>query len=462
MFNVGGFFDYTALGQPLRTGDTNQVCSNYSIVGASAPSNVVIAGRSTELHGGYGLAAVLQLRYSNWTIDHVTLTGGGSNDGIDLGSNNGVDGTYSNGILMNSNLIWGGDEIVQHNVDWNTPQHNVLLWQNYIGNGVDGHAGAILALHSTRNWTAIRNLVNDHYERGPIASPDGLLWANNLDVNPTRAPIQINQCGPSTSSNADANTRMNFIHNVVAGGAQGDWNNGIITVLNAGNCSNFSFFETGNRWRLSTGTINNCDATNCVDSNASSSVVSTLRTGTNASGNIYPAGYVPETIPATQAGLTSFANQIATYIGARPTSRVPFIQTRIDYAVNAVDGSGTISSYVRTKTGSTGTPTIPQDSAIGGNGSAYGVITEANTSWVAANQCGGMPTGSAADTILSSGYTALHEWVIGCFYDNVMPGGYREDKLQNYPAPGGGGSGSPPPPPPPQPTTPNPPEWGVG
>ena len=42
------------------------------------------------------------------------------------------------------------------------------------------------------------------------------------------------------------------------------------------------------------------------------------------------------------------------------------------------------------------------------------------------NYCGGMPVGAAADAIQSSGLTALHEWVITCFYDSVMPQGYRE------------------------------------
>jgi hypothetical protein len=56
------------------------------------------------------------------------------------------------------------------------------------------------------------------------------------------------------------------------------------------------------------------------------------------------------------------------------------------------------------------------------------VITPADTDWDASVQCpshAGNPSNSPSD-LHSSGLTNLHVWVIECFYDAVMPAGYRE------------------------------------
>lgn len=449
LFNVGGRIDLTNLGTPLRTGSNNQRCDNWSMVGASAPGNVVVTGAAG---GTYGLAAVLQTRGSYWTIDHMTFTGGGSNDAINLGSNTGVDGNNTHGILMNSNLIWGADEIVQHYTDWGSPQFNTLLWQNYIGQGVDDFAGSVIFQNSARNAGGIRNFLNDGWARTPLTRADGTFWANNVMVNQgPNGTMRINPCtGSSPVQPFDQQFRVHVINNMWVSGAQGNITFPSDVPIShhgdSGSCTNPSWYEDGNLYMRNNNTIKDCSNHSCVENGGlKNSLTGSIIAAT------YPTGYVPEVIASSQQGMVAYATQLKDYVGSRPLDRLPLIAGRLENAINTIDGSGPQSPYVGRNNGAS-------ISTEGG----YGAITPSNTNWTVTNQCGGMPTGAAANGIQSSGLTGLHEWVIGCFYDNVMTGGYREDKLQNYPAPGGGGSGPPPPPPPPQPTTPNPPEWGVG
>ena len=439
IFDVGGFFDYrTSLSAPMRAGSNSPRCNNWSIAGASAPGNVVIAGRDSSVHGGYGLAAVLQTRGSNWTIDHMTFTGGGSNDAIDLGSNTGDSGDNTNGILMNSNLIWGGDEIVQNNTDWSHSQHNTLMWQNYIGQGCCGFSGMIILQNTARNHGGIRNYLNDGFGRAALMRGDGSLWANNLIVNVNSDGARLNPCTGSIANPIDNTVRMNVINNVYASGGQGDTSfpsQDIVTHAgDTGSCTNFSLFEDGNRWRRQSGSLENCANHGCVQSGGwSGDFVGSIISA------VYPTGYVPETIANTQAGIEGFANQVFAFAGQRPNDRIPFIQTRMEYGINSVDGAGTTSNYVR-NIPPDGTPTIIADSSNGGGGGGYAVVTEANSSWDASAQgsgyfSGGMPTGAAADVIEASGYTTLHEWYICTHMDNVMPSGWRPDLLTRCTAP---------------------------
>jgi hypothetical protein len=188
-------------------------------------------------------------------------------------------------------------------------------------------------------------------------------------------------------------------------------------------------------------TIANCANNNCTSGFSGDDLKASIISA------VYPTGYVPETLIHTQAGLLDFATKITTYAGARPLNRLPYIQSNIDEAINMVDGSGLEGNHSVDTASEGGIAMITPSSS-----------TSYDPTDASDNPCGeDMPSGTAADAIQSSGLTRLHEWVIGCFYDNIMPAAYREDSLQNYGAPGGGGVGAPPPPPPPA-TLPNPPE----
>ncbi len=235
--------------------------------------------------------------------------------------------------------------------------------------------------------------------------------------------------------------RMSFVNNYYAEGpASGGAGNGdYITLNDSSACTNLNVWEDGTRAMASPGqVIQNCANNGCTGGLSAGDLENSDITA------IRPAGYVPESITNDQAGHVEFVDQIATFAGSRPNERFTYVQDRINQSINAVDGSGATSSWSPSATvASEGTVSVITETPRSGYDPTSG----------GQNPCSeNMPTGSVADAIQSSGLTRLHEWAIGCFFDNVMPAGYREDKLQNYPAPGGGSSGPPPP-------TPNPAEW---
>ena len=449
IFNVGGL-----IARGGRTITTN--CNQWSLVGASAPGQVV--------YGGTDSGPLVNPRGNNWTIDHMIFAAGdeswfagptSNRDSINLG-NAPTDVNQGHAILMNNTIIWGFDAGIDCYPNLSSPFRSwqrVLFWQNIIGVGLGiGHSGGVMTSNpSCADVNIIRTAYVHSNERAPNIRADGWFLSNNLHANINRDVAQISTC-LQTGHPYDSPTRMMGIHSLVAKSNTSDSNQGYLENPGGSGCTPHQVYEEGIRVRETNGTVRNCANHSCSggrDPFNSSVWQSSPIT------SIYPTGYVPETIPATQAGIEAFADQVLTYVGSRPLNRLPYIQARvIDEATGMVNGSDTSSTF-----GETNPAPLPgRWSSIPLEG-GISQITPANTSWTVTNQCGGMPTGAAADSIQSSGLTGLHEWVIGCFYDNVMPGGYREDGLQNYPAPGGGGSGPPPPPPPPRP---NPPEWGVG
>ena len=257
---------------------------------------------------------------------------------------------------------------------------------------------------------------------------DGYFHANNVHVNALNNFSQLQVCDGGTDGTLDNPTRMEFVNNLYSKGNISGTQNFIIAHGNL-DCITFQLWEDGTRVIDENQSLQDCTNHGCTFGFRGGQLVS------SSIAAIDPTGYVSEVIGPTQQDLVDFATKIGSYAGARPLSRFSYVQTKINQSINSIDGTGPESSYSKATT-------IASEGGIG-------VLTPAPISGYEPTSAGdnpcaeNMPTGAAADAIQSSGLTRLHEWVIGCFYDNVMPAGYREDKLQNYGPPTGGGNGPP-------------------
>ncbi len=391
-------------------------CDNWSIVGASAPgAGVTLTGATNSV--------LVKTFGSDWTIDHLTIaagdlsiqpTGGlGNRDSIAIGGNK---GPHSNGILLNNNLIWGADETTTCYTPKGNEQSDMLYWQNFMGIILGGSGLHIIQNTCTTN-ASIRNFYMNSQNRGPLVRGDGYFHANNVIANFAGRESNILPC-QGAATPVDDPVRMQFIHNFHVKGPNGGSS---VNIESPGveTCTTFQLHETGNRKMLDDNTIVNCANNACVSGLVAGNFVAEISA-------VYPTGYVPEIIVNDAAGLLAFTNQVRTYSGARPTSRLAYITARLDEAINMVDGTGSEGSYT------TGRTTTVIEGGIS-------VITPASsshdptlgTSWSACSD--NMPTGAAANAIKTSGLTGLHEWYIGCILDSIMPSGYRETGLEDYP-----------------------------
>lgn len=400
-------------------------CDDWSIVGASAPGNVTVAG---------SVGGVVQVRGSNWTIDNLTIAAGdnsvtpgdvGNRDSIQWIDNN---SPSSNGILMNSNLIWGADETVQCYPQPGGRTDDILFWQDIIGKPVGG-SGVHIIQDTCRFSNTIRTFYIHGRGRHPLVRGEGYFHANNFTANPGDETVQIRPCTGAYAAQPST-ARYEVVNNFLVHGQNSNENREQVAVTSDTSCTNLQVYENGNQTMNDNNSIRNCSNHACAEGISSNEFASSPITA------IWPTGYVPETVPSSQQGLVNFATLITSYAGQRPNDRLPYFDSLISQGINMVDGSGAEGGN-----GNGGSSDFTSVSAEGG----LSVITPPSSSYDPTdgnvNPCGeNMPTGSAASAIQSSGLTRLHEWVIGCFYDNVMPAGYREDKLQNYGAPDGGGS----------------------
>lgn len=425
LFGVSG-----KISMPSATQSNTNDCSNWSVVGTSSPGNVVLSGSTGDPQ--------LLGQGSNYTIDGLvvapgdTLITAGATDNRDAFDFD-YDSTSDNILLFNNAFLWGTDETLSCYTT--VVQSNITYWQNIFGAGlIPGHNFNLLFGSNCHDQDLIRNLFIHSEGRNPEGRGDDLLIANNIIHNSGFHTMYFTPCltsGPGTSLTSN---ETNIIGNIDVRGP--DSTSHQMIIWSSVSCASQSAYTSNNVVEQgSTGAITNCGTSGCRSGspNWSNSILS----------NAYPTGYVPETIQTDGPGVQSMGEQLLAYVGPRPTDRLAYITTLVGEAQNGLDQSGSMGSQ-------------PTSSASEGGVS---VITPASSSYDPTdgndNPCGeDMPTGAAANAIQSSGLTRLHEWVIGCFYDHVMPAGYRDDGLQNYPAPGGG---NPPPPPPPDEPTPNPP-----
>ena len=181
-------------------------------------------------------------------------------------------------------------------------------------------------------------------------------------------------------------------------------------------CTNLTIYEEDQREMNNAFQIQDCSNHNCTSDLAGTFV---------ASPQIAPSGHVVESIPNTQQGFIDFGNQILSYVGTRPAeTRLPWVATHLAQAINHVDGVGERGGW--NVDGGYG-PDAPYDLVIEQGG--ISVITpSAVGSRNPLTQCPSHPgnPSNSPDTIGSSGLTQLHEWVVECFMDDVMPTGYRE------------------------------------
>jgi hypothetical protein len=411
-------------------------CDNWSIVGSSAPGNITIWGSNTDIQ--------LNTRGNNITIGHLVLPSR-SNDAISFGRDS---FPYDNITVYNSSFMWGDDSATWECYPQNGQEITKLMsWQNTFQ---AGFAEGLMILNNTcQDVSVIRSVFMDSKERSPLVRGDGYFAANNVHINMQQWFTRPQPCDGTTYPPFLPVTRMSWINNYYAEGPQAaSWRQDSYTQFiglfggDSGSCTDFQVWDEG------TTAMNDYPNQNIADcsNHACMSGLSSYTQG-SAITSIHPTGYVPESITNTLQGHIDFVTKIGQHAGARPLDQFAYISDRIAQSINAIDGSGPVSSWV-----------IAEEGGSIANEGGIAVITDTPQSGydptdATQNPCGvAMPTGSAADEMRTSGLTRLHEWAIGCFMDSVMPAGYREDKLQDYPAPEGGGSG-------PRPPRPNPPEW---
>jgi len=431
IFDVAGHVDMNT-GELVHAG-TLAGCDNASVVGASAPGQFAITGGSSSAAVAFGGGDV--------TMDHLVVTSSGRSNPTSSGSRDALSmgwlqGGKSNKLFINMAIIWGYDEVFQcyDKTDGTENSNGTTLWQSIIGlgglidPGGEDHRFAHMNNFSCLQSTNIRNVYIHSDGRTPFTRGDGLLHANNVSFNSGFQNLLSQPCG--SGGVTWPHYRINVVNNFTLRGPDTTMSTGgSVAELQSATCKTgtVAIYENGNAVQTAVGqAIANCTNYGCT-------------TGENAAGNTMVGspnsytvaeGYVPETFnPSSDAELTAFTNNILAHVGPRPTDRLSYIQSRVIDAVEAgLAGNGNMGGYV-------GGPTGPMENTMAGEG-GLAVLNTNTGSWDASAQCGGMPTGSAADAIQSSGLTGLHEWVIGCFYDNVMPAGYREGGIADYPAPG--------------------------
>jgi hypothetical protein len=326
-----------------------------------------------------------------------------------------IDGVpHSNGVVLNSTLIWGADETVQCYPGKGGEQSDILYWQNVIGVPLAG-SGVHIIQNTCPRHSSIRNFYINSTGRHPLVRGDGYFHANNFTANPGWETIHIQPCdGGIYGAQADP-ARFQVINNFMVMGPNTYSGRSQVASLDSTSCTTLQVYEDGNRTMQDDNTVLDCDNHACTDGIAASEFVA------SAINEVYPAGYVPETIDNDAAGLFEFADQVTSFVGSRPVERLPYLANLVTQAINMVTGSG--------DEGGCGSRPGAVCSSAGEGG--ISVITPSSQSYdptsSATNPCGvDMPIGAAADAIQPSGLTGLHEWVITCFYDDVMPAGYRE------------------------------------
>ena len=418
LFDVAGHVDFGSVNGPYNCG-TQQGCDNTSIVGASAPGQFAITGG--------GDSSALRLGGSHLTVDHLIVTSHGRDGITSSDSRDAINtGWQQNGkthkLYLNSAFIWGYDETFQCYDSTSDQQNAVQLWQTIVGlpglidTGDVDHRYAQMNHWMCLQSANIRSVYIHNDGRTPFTRGDGLLHANNISFNSGFQNLLSQPCG----SNTVTHYRISIINNLTLRGPDTTMaTSKSVAELQSATCKTgtVAIYENGNAVQTAVGqAIADCTSYNCI-------------TGENSSGNTMvgtadsyatATGFVPETFDASSDGeITAFANNILEHVGPRPADRLSYIQTRVVDQIGAgLAGTGTMGTYVG------GNPALRanMETDMSGEG-GFAAITDTG-SWDASAQCGGIP--ASPDAIQSSGLTALHEWVITCFYDSVMPAGYRE------------------------------------
>jgi hypothetical protein len=272
--------------------------------------------------------------------------------------------------------------------------------------------------------------VNVHSDgRNPMVRGDDFMMANNYVFNPGFQSVLLTWC---SQGDASGSRETNIMSNIMVRGPNSS-GHAFIQQQDIGCITSSTIYNNGNAVMHGvTRAITNCANNGCFSGTAPTSW------GSSPIPNAMPAGYVRETMngPTSEAEILALGQQIVAFAGPRPNERMAYLQTLMTEATNGLDGSGSLGGFA----------CAVSETAATCSGSAneggIAMITPATVTYnptsAADNPCGeNMPTGATANAITTSGRTRLHEWVIGCFYDDVMPGGYREDALQYYPAPDG-------------------------
>jgi hypothetical protein len=308
IFDVGGLIE--------RNGEyIMNVCNQWSIVGASAPGEVVLASGPT------GLLGLLRTNGNNWTIDHLTLAAGttehGLADSLNIGDGGDAAVGEGTGIVLNNTFIWGGDETVScyPTASDDDPQSDILFWQNDTG------VFTTSELCSAVNF--IRTIFVHTHERAPKMLGGPFFHANNITANARVGNVQLDPCGGDQGV-PESPWQVNVMYNIRANSNTVNSRNVEFIELQTRGCVDAQVYEFGNQVRDHISGWLDCTNHACaVGEFQSADWESSIVAGA------YPTGYVPEVITANAAVLEAFSQQVADHVGSRPTNRLPYTQASV-------------------------------------------------------------------------------------------------------------------------------------
>ena len=200
-------------------------CDHWSLVGASAPGNIAVTGGPDN--------ALLVFRGGDYTVDHMIIANGdstmpgtagngsGNRDAISYNGRNAA--PASNGIVLNSAILWGPDEANQCYPGASSKFTGVLWWQDIIGPGGHDPNGSNHSLihiiqDTCLNASTIRSFYAYNNGRMPLVRADGYFHANNFTADPGIQSVLVQPCGGYYDQST--NVRMNIVNNLMAVGSR--------------------------------------------------------------------------------------------------------------------------------------------------------------------------------------------------------------------------------------------------
>jgi hypothetical protein len=434
--SIGAFFDasdpkvavYSISGVVDHDGDTlnfcpSLPCSDVSIVGETAPSPGIIH-RDVSFRPRTGSSG------SDMTISHVTIGPGDQTnwswdvDGLSVQAND--------FLAANVTLQWSRDETFDCWPGGSTRTNN-SFWQilsvNPLSEPSGNPQGSPHGLHVVTNNLCVnfdltRSVFSNADGRPRIRSGNAVAVANNVFYNSQtdRFDFQIIAQGCDKPTGGDCATHSdagadpvdyNIINNLmITGPDYTGADNPPIVTKNPWNSAS-DIYEGGNSHD-----VYDCTTTACRKNDAGVTFETSKITAA------WPTGMVEESFTVGNSGSElAFIDLIKDHVGSRPTDRWSTTETHLQ---QVVDG------YTNHTAGGI-IDQVSQDPAGGWPTFAENTVDHTDTAHAA---CGlAIPLDSSGDDIMTSGLTRLHETIICCHTDAVMPAGWRPDTLQLCTAP---------------------------
>jgi hypothetical protein len=394
VFDVSGTIDYNVSTEtPLSS------CDNWSLVGETAPSPGIVM-RDVEFRVRTGSSG------NDVAISHITV-GGGDEGGVDRDS---IQVEGNSVFVANITAQWGVDENV-HCYPGAT-RTGMSFWQVAIINPLDdsihtegvhgyGYISDQFCVDVDFNRVVFANMRG----RSPFSAMPTMHQTNTVLYN--TGEYNNNVLLRNLNSTA---TNTNVVNNLfIYGPNTVTTNDPIRGESNYGNGS--LLYENGN----SAPDWENCASNGCVTGLTAGELSADEISAAKPSG-VVPQAFTRDNDSEEQA----FLSKILDHAGSRPTNRLAHLQGVFD-DIETGYTTHTAGGIVDTVAGDGGWPTLAENT-----------VDHSDTGHAA---CGlAIPT-TNKDDVMSSGLTRLHETIICCHTDAVMPSGWRPDTLQLCSAP---------------------------